>query len=77
MFSLIDKVKSRPDRCCIERVFGLIFSLESNFLKLKKSMFGSIHHYLYSFNYTFEKYKYDLTVKKNLPHYIIKVWSGR
>lgn len=77
MFSLINKVKNRPDRCCTERIFGLIFSLEAPFLKLKKSMFGSIHHYLYSFNYTFEKYKEDLTVKKKLPHYIIKVWSGR
>jgi hypothetical protein len=30
-----------------------------------------------NFSYTFENYKHDLLVKKRLPHYIIKVWSGR
>jgi hypothetical protein len=77
MGSLIHKVKSRPDRCCLERIFGLIFSLESPFTRKMKSMFGSIQVYINNFRYTFENYKHDLLVKKKLPHYIIKVWSGR
>jgi hypothetical protein len=77
MGSLIHKVKSRPDRCCLERIFGLIFSLESPFTRKMKSMFGSIQVYINNFRYSFENYKHDLLVKKKLPHYIIKVWSGR
>jgi hypothetical protein len=77
MGSLIHKVKSRPDRCCLERIFGLIFSIESPFTRKMKSMFGSIQVYINNFRYTFENYKHDLLVKKKLPHYIIKVWSGR
>jgi hypothetical protein len=77
LLSLLDKVKSRPDRCCLERIFGLIFSIESGITKKYKSFFGSIHSYNGSFSYTYDKYKYDLTVKKKLPKFIIKVWSGR
>jgi hypothetical protein len=77
MFSLIHKVNNRPDRCCLERIFGIIFTLESPFTRKMKSMFGSIQLYINNFSYSFENYKYDLLVKKKLPHYIIKVWSGR
>lgn len=77
MSSLINKVHCRPDRCCLERIFGLIFSSESPFTRKMKSMFGSIQVYVNNFSYTFDNYKHDLLVKKKLPHYIIKVWSGR
>jgi len=77
LFTLLNKVKSRPDRCCLERIFGLIFNLESGVTKKYKSLFGNIHHYNSSFDYTYDKYKHDLTVKKKLPKSIIKVWSGR
>jgi hypothetical protein len=77
MFSLINKVHSRPDRCCLERIFGVIFSSESPFTRKMKSMFGSIQVYVNNFSYTFDNYKHDLLVRKKLPHYIIKVWSGR
>ncbi len=77
MTTLINKVTSRPDRCSLERIFGVIFSLESPFTRKMKSLFGSIFAYRHAFNYTFENYKNDLLVHKRLPHYIIKVWSGR
>jgi len=77
LFTLLNKVKSRPDRCCLERIFGLIFNLESGVTQKYKSLFGNIHHYNSSFNYTYDKYKHDLTVNKKLPKSIIKVWSGR
>jgi len=77
LFSLLNKVHSRADRCCLERIFGLIFNLESNVTKKYKSLFGNIHTHNGSFDYTYDKYKYDLTVRKKLPKSIIKVWSGR
>jgi hypothetical protein len=77
LFTLLNKVKSRPDRCCLERIFGLIFHLESGITQKYKSLFGNIHHYNSAFDYTYDKYKDDLTVKKKLPKGIIKVWSGR
>lgn len=77
LFALLEKVKSRPDRCCLERIFGIIFNLESGITKKQKSLFGNIHHYNSGFDYTFENYKYDLTVRKKLPKGIIKVWTGR
>lgn len=77
LFALLEKVRSRPDRCCLERIFGIIFTLESTITKKQKSLFGNIHHYNSGFDYTFDKYKYDLMVRKKLPKGIIKVWSGR
>jgi hypothetical protein len=77
LLTLLDKVKSRPDRCCLERIFGLIFNIESPMAKKYRSLFGNIHSYNKAFDYTFDKYKYDLTVKKKIPKSIIKVWSGR
>uniref|UniRef100_A0A6C0DK35 Glycosyltransferase n=1 Tax=viral metagenome TaxID=1070528 RepID=A0A6C0DK35_9ZZZZ len=75
--SLINKVHSRPDRMCLERIFGLIFSLESPFTRKVKSLLGSIHSYKNNFSYTFEDYKRDLLVNKKLPEAVIKIWSGR
>ena len=77
LFTLLNKVHSRPDRCCLERIFGLLFNLESGITKTYKSLFGNIHDYNSAFDYTYEKYHYDVTIKKKLPRGIIKVWSGR
>jgi len=77
LLSLINRVKSRPDRCCLERIFGLIFTLESSYTNKFKSLFGNILQHKYSFHYTYEKYKNDLIIKKKLPESIIKVWTGR
>jgi len=77
LFTLLEKVRSRPDRCCLERIFGIIFNLESVITKKQKSLFGNIHQYNSGFDYSYEKYKYDLMVKKKLPKGIIKVWTGR
>lgn len=77
LFSLLNKVKNRADRCCLERIFGLIFHLESVITKKYNSLFGNIHDHNSSFDYTYDKYKHDLTVNKKLPKGIIKVWSGR
>ena len=74
LFQLLNHVKCRADRCCLERIFGILFSLESKF-KLT-SLFGNIHHYQ-SFDYNYDKYTEDLIIHKKIPHPIVKVWTGR
>lgn len=69
IFSLIRVIKNRQDRCCIERIFGVLcFMLERNV----KIIYGVIHDYL-PWGYTFEKYKDNKIKNKD----VIKVWTGR
>lgn len=73
-------VKNRTDRCCLERIFGLMFYLEYNDLKKQNSIFGSIHDYRkgeYMWGYTYNQYiryikKYGRSI---VP--VVKVWTGR
>ena len=74
IFKLLNHVKCRADRCCLERIFGILFSLESKFKS--NSLFGNIHSYQ-SFDYNYDKYTKDLIIHKKLPHPIVKVWTGR
>ena len=74
LFRLLPLVTCRADRCCLERIFGILFSLESKYKNA--SLLGNIHHYRPKFDYTYEKYKSDLENKK-IPHAVVKVWTGR
>jgi hypothetical protein len=73
--NLLHVVKNRPDRCCLERLFGIIFSTESKTNISNKSLFGHIHTYQ-NFGYSYDQYINDINNKK-IPQYIVKVWSGR
>jgi hypothetical protein len=75
ILNLINAVTCRPDRCCLERIFGAIFSTESPKLLLNKSLLGNIMTY-HQWGYTFNQYMSDLK-KGTLPRYTIKVWTGR
>jgi hypothetical protein len=67
---------SRKDRCCLERVFGVIFFSEYPFITKKKALLGNIFKYQNFSKYTYENYEDD--VKNNrLPRPIVKVWTGR
>jgi hypothetical protein len=69
-------VTCRKDRCCLERIMGVIFYSEYPFITKKKSLLGNIFKYQNFSNYTYKNYEDD--IKKNkLPRPIIKVWSGR
>jgi hypothetical protein len=72
---LLNVVKCRMDRCCLERIFGIIFNTENPSLLKQKSLFGDIFHYQ-RWGYTYDDYEKDLRMKK-IPKYIIKVWTGR
>lgn len=75
IMNLINAVKCRADRCCLERIFGAIFFTEYPNLSLKKSLFGNIMTYQ-QWGYSFDNYMTDLK-KGTIPRHVIKVWTGR
>jgi hypothetical protein len=74
--SLINIIKNRPDRCCLERVMGCIFSIEYPRIKISKSILGDIFNYPLSGKYNYDKYETDLK-KGTIPRCVVKVWTGR
>jgi hypothetical protein len=74
--NLLNVVKSRSDRCSLERIMGILFYSEFKNLINIKSLLGSIHRYC-KWGYSIENYMTDLNVRKKLPRHIIKVWTGR
>jgi hypothetical protein len=74
--NLIPAVKCRADRCCLERIFGMIFSRESpSKMFYKKSILGNIMKYQ-KWGYSYDDYMCDLK-NGRLPSAIVKVWTGR
>jgi hypothetical protein len=74
--SMIHSVKNRSDRCCLERIFGYIFSVEYPITFKQKSLFGNITKKYKNFQYTFDNYEDDLK-KGTIPTNVVKVWTGR
>jgi hypothetical protein len=76
LFNLLHVVKNRPDRCCLERIFGSIFYKEFPDLIKVKSLLGDIMSYG-TWGYSWDEYKnkFDKKITKKIP--IIKVWTGR
>lgn len=70
--NLIGAITSRTDRCSLERVFGVLFSLERN-RKQRQSLLGSIFKYC-KWGYTFDEY---IISKNKHKRPVIKVWTGR
>ena len=73
IFKFLEIVKSRPDRCALERVFAVICTYENNNIKNDKSMFGIIHDYL-PWGFTYDQYCFN---KALASKGIIKCWTGR
>jgi hypothetical protein len=74
IFNLLYKVTNRNDREGLERIFGVIFSIEEPSCK-NNSLLGCIFNYC-NFGYTYESYIRDRR-KRRLNRPIIKVWTGR
>ena len=70
-------VKCRRDRCCLERVFGVIFYSEYPILTEKKALLGNIFSYQKFSSYTYDNYETDIKNNKLIRRPIIKVWTGR
>lgn len=75
LFNLLNVIKNRLDRCCLERIFGIIFALESPSVVNTKSLFGDIFTYQ-KWGYTYENYIKNIKEKK-IPKYVVKIWTGR
>jgi hypothetical protein len=74
--NLLNSISNRPDRCSLERIFGLIFCEEFPKLVQIKSLFGDIFKYPKVFSYNYDEYNNDCKQKK-LKSVFIKVWTGR
>jgi hypothetical protein len=74
IFRMLSNVKCRLDRCCLERIMGVLFCLEAPEAE-KISAFGVIFQYM-RWGYTFDEYmndiKHGVAVKP-----VIKTWTGR
>lgn len=80
LFNMLKVIKCRADRCCLERIFGLIIGLECNELIKVKSLLGSISNYRngeYGWGYSYNQYKDYMNKYKKSPAPYVKVWSGR
>jgi hypothetical protein len=75
LFNLLKVIRCRQDRCCLERIFGAIFSTEYKVLLKHKSILGDIFNYQ-KWGYTYDDYTNDLK-QRILPAPIIKIWTGR
>jgi hypothetical protein len=74
--NLVNTIKNRADRCCLERILGCIFFTESQKLFKIKSIFGDIRNYYKWGGYSFENYEDNLK-KGTIPRAVVKVWTGR
>lgn len=73
--NLIRVVLCRADRCCLERILGVLFCIECPSLLKQKSLMGNIMIYM-NWGYTYDQYVNDVN-NKNISKPVIKVWSGR
>jgi len=73
--NFIRAVNCRPDRCCLERIFGCIFFTEYQNIRKQKSLLGNIMKY-HRWGYTYNEYLADLK-KGTVAVPIVKVWTGR
>ena len=92
LFILLEHVKSRPDRICLERILGILFVTEIPESK-NNLLLGDIARFPYNFRFRYEHYlkwleiKYPVKTLSFRPncsvntefddHPFIKVWSGR
>lgn len=73
--NMINFIKCRSDRCCLERIFGCLFFTEYKKIVHQKSLFGNIMKYQ-NWGYTYDEYEKDFYFK-NLQKPVLKVWTGR
>ena len=73
--NLISAVKCRSDRCCLERIFGIIFFTEYPKILGQKSLLGDIMKYQ-TWGYSYDEY-IEYLKKGTKPRRVVKVWTGR
>jgi hypothetical protein len=73
--NLVNYVKNRSDRCAMERIMGLLFTLEYPKLLKYKSLLGNIHK-IGNWGYTYDQYEENFK-KNKVVKLVVKVWTGR
>ena len=74
--NLTNAISCRNDRCGLERIMGLIFTIEYPTLYKCPSLFGDILKKYKTLNYSLDNYESDFNSGK-LPSNFIKIWTGR
>jgi hypothetical protein len=73
--NLVNYVKNRTDRCAMERIMGLLFTLEYPNKVKYKSLLGNIHN-IGNWGYTYDEYEENFH-KNKVVKVVVKVWTGR
>jgi hypothetical protein len=74
IFNLLNVVHCRQDRCSLERIFAVLFTIEYPEITKIKSLLGPISNKKYRWGLTYSNY----ILYKNRTHVpIVKVWTGR
>lgn len=73
--NLVHFVKNRSDRCAMERIMGLLFTLEYPKIMKYKSLLGNIHK-IGNWGYTYDQYEENFH-KNKVVKVVVKVWTGR
>jgi len=76
LFNMLNFINSRSDRCCLERIMGIIFFVEYLRILNIPSLFGDIKSYC-EWGYTYREHCENIRNKKILRLPAVKVWSGR
>lgn len=76
IFVLLPTIKSRSDRCCLERVFAVMCFYHDPSLMRNISFMGDIHEYALPWGYDFQTYQEEEDKQRTFPS-LVKVWTGR
>ncbi len=74
IINLVNVIHNRTDRMVLERIMGLLFSLENN--NSSTSLFGKILKHHLTFKYSYSNYLHDCK-NNRIPHNAVKIWTGR
>ena len=76
-FVLLDHIKCRVDRMCLERVFAVLCHCEDDQLINKYTIAGEITDHHWRWGYTYDEYINDKQNNRIDNYQIIRVWTGR
>lgn len=77
IFAVLEDVKSRRHRCCMERIFAVMCFHHHPGLMDDPSILGDIHQYAIPFGYSFAQYQEERRRQNSVLPPLVKVWTGR
>lgn len=77
LFLLLDEVKTRRHRSCMERIFAVLCFYYYPELLNSISIMGNIHKYPLGWGYHYNTFEHDSKQKKIRFPRFVKVWTGR